>query len=80
MPRMESGRVLMSAAEPEWRLHQGEGHRRADKIVHFNGPFQGLPQVIVGLTYIDTERNRNTRLAVEVTDVQPGSFQIEFRT
>jgi hypothetical protein len=34
----------------------------------------------VGLVCIDCERNRNARLSVVVTDVQPGSFQVEFRT
>jgi hypothetical protein len=80
MARMESGRVSMHSDESEWRLHQGEGNRSADKIVHFGAAFQGPPQVIVGLAYIDCERNRNARLSVGVTDVQPGSFQIEFRT
>ena len=80
MARMESGRVSMHSDESEWRLHEGEGDRSADKIVHFKTSFQGLPQVIVALTKIDIERNRNARLAVEVTDVQAGSFQIEFKT
>jgi len=80
MARMESGRITMHSDESEWRLHEGEGNRSADKIVHFQAPFQSPPQVIVGLTMVDIERNRNARLAVEVTDVQTGSCQVEFKT
>ena len=80
MARKENGTVWMHSGETEWRLHEGEGERSADKIVHFKTPFQSPPQVTVGLSMIDIERNRNARLAVVVTDVQTGSFQIEFNT
>ena len=80
MARMESGRVWMHAEDTEFHLDTGSGDRTADKLVRFDIPFQKPPQVVIGLTKFDTNKDRNARLSVEAKDVGAASFEVEFKT
>lgn len=80
MARMESGRVWMHAEDPEFALDEGLGDRTADQLVRFKTRFASPPQVVIGLTKIDIDKNHNARISVEAKDIGTESFQVDFKT
>jgi hypothetical protein len=48
--------------------------------ISFATPFAAVPQVVVGLNYLDVQNAFDTRLDVRVLEVRPDRFTLSFRT
>ncbi|MBV8612134.1 MAG: H-type lectin domain-containing protein, partial [Singulisphaera sp.] len=85
---LESGRVALSGesfgtARTEvaaWKLVQGMGEREYVKHVAFSKRFDALPQVVVGLSLLDVDQSKNTRVAISARDVTPEGFDLVLNT
>ena len=61
-------------------LHKWTGEREFVERIAFPKRFELPPQVAVGLTLLDVDQGKNTRVAVEARNVDPEGFDLVFRT
>ena len=66
--------------DPGWKLSEGTGDREFVERIAFPRRFEPPPQVAVGLTSLDVDREKNTRVAIEARNVDPEGFDLVFRT
>ena len=66
--------------DPAWTLHKGTGEREFVERIAFPKRFEPPPQVAVGLTLLDVDQGKNTRVAVEARNIDPEGFDLVFRT
>lgn len=77
---LQTGRIDLSASDPNWNLADGEGDRAQWTRVYFERPFRRAPQIMLTLVGLDAANDRNLRITLEHHSVTPYAFDLEART
>ena len=72
--------VLFSDFEHDGEMWTGEGPRKTDRHVKFDGQFEVAPAVNVALAMWDMSNAANMRVDVRAENVDTRGFDIVFRT
>ena len=76
----ESGRATGSVEDEDWNLDKGTGERTFEKYVDFTENFSEKPHVVLGIAWVDINKDKNSRLAVSARDITKHGFSVEFKT
>lgn len=63
-----------------YTLHENQGERKFTVEVNFLKPFENKPDVTVGITMIDVDKNTAVKYAVKPISVSRDGFTVEVKT
>jgi hypothetical protein len=77
---IQTGTFKVSESTPNYSLAAGTGDRMVGVDVKFDKPFTSKPQIILGVTSVDGEKDANLRYDVKADAVTRDGFTIQIRT
>jgi hypothetical protein len=75
-----TGTVAGTQDDPDWTLSKDSGNRSTTRHVNFTVPFASVPQVVINLSYIDTNNSYGTRVNVSASNITRYGFDAVFGT
>jgi len=75
-----SGTWCANTETKNYTLHQNSGERKITIEVNFLKPFENKPDVVVGVSALDADKNQNARYSVNAKSVSRDGFTIEIST
>lgn len=78
--QFQTGTVGGTFLDSDWNLLNGSGNRNTTRHVNFTVPFNQVPQVVINLSYIDTNNSHGTRVTVSAANITKYGFDAVFAT
>ena len=75
-----SGTWCGNTESKNYTLHQNQGERKFTIEVNFLKPFENKPDVVVGVSALDADKNENIRYTVNPKSVSRDGFTVEVTT
>jgi hypothetical protein len=75
-----TGAVSGSYNDSDWTLSKDSGNRNTIRHVNFTVPFANVPQVVINLSYVDTDNSYGTRVYVNASNITRYGFDAVFGT
>ena len=75
-----TGTVGGTYLDSDWTLLNGSGTRSTTRHVNFTVPFNQVPQVVINLSYVDTNNGHGTRVMVSASNITRYGFDAVFGT
>lgn len=80
--KLQSGTVVNgSYQDTTWKLSQGPVAERVfTRTVAFESKFATPPKVVIGLSGLDVDGTKNTRVQVTAKNITDSGFEVEYKT
>jgi hypothetical protein len=75
-----SGNWCGDQEKSNYTLHENKGERKYTIEVNFLKPFENKPDVVVGVSALDADKNTNVRYSVNPKSISRDGFTIEIAT
>lgn len=75
-----SGTWCANTETANYTLHQNSGERKITIEVNFLKPFENKPDVVVGVSALDADKNLNVRYSIAPKSISRDGFTVEVAT
>lgn len=75
-----SGTWCANTETKNYTLHENSGERKITIEVNFLKPFENKPDVVVGVSALDADKNLNVRYSIAAKSISRDGFTIEVAT